>query len=415
MKILMVTTFYPPHNFGGDGIFVHRLTNMLARHGHTVHVAYNVDAYNLLSDNHLPADAPSDESNHPHVTTHPLSSGRLASVDMLAMHQLGMPLFKEGALRELLEDAHFDVVHFHNVSLMGAPRIFTYGKALKLCTMHEEWLVCPMHILWRYDREPCTQRTCLSCTIHGKRPPQWWRYTGAIERAGKHIDAFIAPSRFTSEIVRKNGFPFDVHYIPYFFPDDMLLPVDTTTPIDFLQGRDPSRPYFLFIGRLERIKGAQVLIDVFKRYPHADLLIAGRGTYEPELRRMANGMKNVFFTGFLSYAQLRLLYARALASIVPSICYETFGWITLESYANRTPVIVNDLGALPEVVNEGGGGFTYKNEADLIAAMDALRTQPGLRQRMGDQGYQSYLDHFTEQRHLEMYFGLMDQVRRPRV
>ena len=45
----MVTTFFPPHNFGGDGIHVYRLSNELARRGHEVTVVYPRDAYRLFT------------------------------------------------------------------------------------------------------------------------------------------------------------------------------------------------------------------------------------------------------------------------------------------------------------------------------------------------------------------------------
>jgi glycosyltransferase involved in cell wall biosynthesis len=413
MKFLMVTTFYPPFNFGGDGVFVYRLSNLLARHGHDVHVVHNIDAYTLLNGSKpLQATPPSSGMNHRRVTVHPLSSGRLAAVDTLAIHQFGMPAFKTNRLAQLLNDTSFDVIHFHNVSLMGAPRIFTMGEhAIKLMTLHEEWLVCPMHILWRYDREPCTKRTCVACTVRGGRPPQWWRYTGAMERAVRHIDAFIAPSRFTREIIGFHGFKEHLHHIPHFMPGSEVKPADPTIEEGILPN-EPARPFFLFVGRLEKIKGAQVLIDVFKRYRSADLLIVGRGSYEKELREQAAGLDHVHFVGHANHDQLRVLYSRAVASIVPSICYETFGWVTLESYVMRTPAIVHHLGALPEIVNEGGGGLTYRTESELIAAMETLRTQPETRRTLGEQGYQSYLDHFTEKRHLELYFGLIEQVRR---
>ncbi len=411
MKFLMVTTFYPPHNFGGDGVFVYRLSNLLARNGHEVHVVHNVDAFNLLSGmKPKPALATIGGMNDRLVTVHSLSNGRLASLDTLAMHQLGMPLFKAAYLHDLLNDPTFDVIHFHNVSLMGAPQIFTQGSAIKLATLHEEWLVCPMHILWRNDSEPCQNRTCITCSLRGGRPPQWWRYTGVMDRAVKHVDAFIAPSRFTREIVAFHGFKEYLHHIPYFMPTSEVKPVDPTIGDSFVPSH-PNRPFFLFVGRLEKIKGAQVLIDVFKRYTHADLLIVGRGSYEDELRSQAAGMNNIHFVGYLNHDQLRVLYSRAVASVVPSICYETFGWVTLESYVMHTPAIVHDLGALPEVVNEGGGGFTYKTEDELIVAMETLRTQPHTRAMMGDQGFQSYLDHYTETGHLAQYFGLIDSIQ----
>src|SRR5437773_11411152 len=58
------------------------------------------------------------------------------------------------------------------------PGALAYGRGLKLQTLHEHWLICPMHVLWKFDRAACVQPHCLSCTLHGRRPPQWWRYTG---------------------------------------------------------------------------------------------------------------------------------------------------------------------------------------------------------------------------------------------
>ena len=48
LRFCMVTTFYPPSNFGGDGITVHRLANTLAEQGHHVEVAHCVDAFDML-------------------------------------------------------------------------------------------------------------------------------------------------------------------------------------------------------------------------------------------------------------------------------------------------------------------------------------------------------------------------------
>ncbi|NIT99681.1 MAG: glycosyltransferase, partial [Nitrosopumilaceae archaeon] len=52
----------------------------------------------------------------------------------------------------------------------------------------------------------------------------------------------------------------------------------------------------------------------------------------------------------------------SLALLVSSICYEVFGIIIIEAFAQRTPVIVNNLGALPEVVQQSGGGYVYNND-----------------------------------------------------
>ena len=49
LRFCVVTTFYPPYNFGGDGIYAHRLANALARRGHRVSVIHSPSAYELLA------------------------------------------------------------------------------------------------------------------------------------------------------------------------------------------------------------------------------------------------------------------------------------------------------------------------------------------------------------------------------
>lgn len=403
LKICMVTTFYPPANFGGDGIFVYRLTNALARYGHEVHVVHDVDAFHLLSQRPPQHDFP----HPPNVVLHPLEFGKRGEMDLLMVHQLGRPLLKHAVLQDLLAGEQFDVIHFHNISLLGGPGILRYGDALKLCTLHECWFVCPMHVLWRFDREPCTQRTCLACTLHGRRPPQLWRYTGQRDRDLAHVDAFIGPSHFVEEIYHRHGFPAPIRYLPHFLPD-----ADGSAQAE--QAGAPNtpnhgRPYFVFVGRLEKIKGVQVLIDTFRQFHQADLLIAGTGTYEAELRAMAQDLPHVRFLGLLEPARLPALYRHALATLIPSLCYETFGWPTLESFAVSTPVIVPDRGALPEIVGKGGG-LVYTNHVELVEAMAAVQRSPELRAALGAEGYQNYRTHYSEASHLAQYHCLLGEL-----
>jgi glycosyltransferase involved in cell wall biosynthesis len=187
------------------------------------------------------------------------------------------------------------------------------------------------------------------------------------------------------------------------------------------QGKDPQRwdgppphprPFFLFVGRLEKIKGLETLFPIFRNYAHADLLVAGTGTYEAELRRQAAGMSNVVFLGALQQAQLKALYRHAIAVLVPSICYEVFGIIVIEAYMQRTPVIVRALGGLEEVVEESKGGFAYCEADDLLAAMERLRNDPALCREIGERGYRKYIERWSEDAHLAMYFRVLESTAR---
>jgi len=173
-----------------------------------------------------------------------------------------------------------------------------------------------------------------------------------------------------------------------------------------------SRPYFLYVGRLEKIKGIENLLDAFREYPHADLLIAGTGSLEAELRCVARGMSNVRFLGALSQEALAGYYRGAIAVLVPSAGYEVLGLIILEALLHRTPVIAHDLGALSEVIEQSHGGLLYRDQQELLAAMARLQNDAELRHRMGERGYQSYTDRWTVQAHLDAYFQLLEDTAR---
>lgn len=400
LKFCMVTTFYPPYNFGGDGIFVERLVNALARQGHTVDVIHDVDAF-ALSAKILPTPVP---PKYPNIKIHSLSG--MGTRDLLLSHQLGRPVGKHSQIRAILEQTDFDVIHFHNISLLGGPDVLRYGNAIKLCTLHDHWFVCAMHVLWRFDREVCTERTCIRCTLAGKRPPQLWRYTGSVANATRHVDAFIAPSHFARQSHLANGFPAPIRYLPHFLPAQEIDPsLDT-------QGISPQqRPYFLFVGRLEKIKGVQVLLEQFRTYNAADLLIAGTGIYAAELHQMAAGLEHIHWLGRVDRAQLQQLYRGAIAVIVPSLCYETFGLVVLEAFAVGTPAIVHNLGALPEIV-QAGGGLVYQTDRELLDAMESLRTQADWRNQLGEQAYQIFQQSYTEEQHLTEYYKLIQELER---
>jgi glycosyltransferase involved in cell wall biosynthesis len=412
LSLCMVTTFYPPYHFGGDAMYIYRLSNELARRGHRVTVVHCVDAYKTLR----PAEPGGRFPHHPNVTVHRLRS-RWGMLSPLVTYLAGRPGLKAPALDTIFRQ-RFDVVHFHNVSLIGGPGVLRYGDGVKLYTMHEHWLVCPMHVLWKYNREVCVERDCFRCTLTFRRPPQLWRYTDLLPRALPEVDLFLSPSRFTAEQHRRQGFDHPIRVLPYFLPASEAQPAVDGERAGLAAGESsPSpdassdRPYFLFVGRLEKIKGLQTLIERFRTYREADLLVAGDGDYGEELRRQAAGLPHVRFLGRVHPTGLRALYAGAIALLVPSICYEVFGIVSLEAFAQRTPVIVRDLGGLPECVQESGGGMTYRTDEELEAAMERLRREPALRRELGERGYRGYLERWSEAPHLREYLAAIDQAR----
>lgn len=399
LRFCMVTTFYPPYSFGGDAVFVERLSHELAKRGHQVDVVHCVDAYRMLGGKE-PGGAGRD---HPGIRVHSLRSPA-GWLWPLAMQQTGGPAFHAGQLRELLESG-FDVIHYHNVSLMGGPDVLAYGRAIKLYTMHEYWLVCPTHLLYRLDREPCERPHCFACTLAHKRPPQLWRYTGKLDAAARHVDAFLAASNFCLEAHRRRGLRANIKLLPHFVP-----PAEPNVPA-FVH---PGPPYFLFVGRLETIKGLHTLLPHFQRETGAELWVAGAGSQETGLRRLAAGNPRIRFLGHVTEPRLSELYRNAMALVVPSLCHEMFPLVILEAFRQRTPVIARQLGGMRETVESSQGGITYVGANELSSAMKLLLEQPAVRDRMGQRGLSAFLQQWTPEAHLDRYFSLIDEIARTR-
>jgi glycosyltransferase involved in cell wall biosynthesis len=401
----MVTTFYPPYHFGGEALYLYRLANQLARAGHRVTIVHCADSYELLTK----AGPRGEFPHHENVTVHALRTG-FHGFSPLVTYLSGRPGLKAGALDAIFAAEDFDVVHFHQMTLFG-PGALRYGDgAVRLYTTHDHWLVCPMYDLWKNNRELCERPACVRCQLSFRRPPQLWRGTRLLERELPKVDLFLSPSRLTIEQHRRRGFDYPMRHLPLFLPLEVAGPVPPAAELEAatLAGQ---RPYFLFVGRLVKIKGAHTLFDVFRDYDGADLLIAGDGAWGDDLRRQAADLPNVRFLGHVHPEPLRALYAGAIATLVPSLVYETFGFITLESLAQATPVIARDLGAVAELVRESGGGFTYHDDRELVAAMDALRTDPALRAQLGMRGHAAYVEHWSEEPHLRRYFDLVEEAR----
>ena len=398
LNFLHLTTFYPPFSFGGDAIQIYRLAHALGDLGHSVDVVHCEDSYRLLHAGDPPVAFP----DHPNVTRHGLRS-KFGNLSPLLTQQTGRPWLKNDSISRILGSKPFDVIHYHNISLLGPTALALsppLGRPIKLYTAHEHWLVCPTHVLWKFNSAPCDKPDCLRCTMKAGRPPQLWRYTGMLDRAAAHVDRFLAPSQFTIRMHRERGFAPHMDCLPNF-----VNRVDD-------EGRAPAprphaSPYFLFVGRLEKLKGLDTLIRVWPRVTGCDLLIAGTGTDEVELRGAAIGDPRIRFLGVLPPADLGPLYFHALGVIVPSRTYETFGLTSVEAFARKTPAIARDLGALPEIIEQSGGGFVYRTDDELLKAVQSIADSPALRAKLGDNGYAAYLRRWTREAHIEQYFGFI--------
>jgi glycosyltransferase involved in cell wall biosynthesis len=401
LRFCLLTTFYPPCNFGGDGIDVQRTARALVNRGHKVTVIHDIDAYQWLAGKRVP-DQPQLQDG---VEVIGLRS-RLGVVSPLLTHQLGHPVVHGRTMEKLIHDRACDVVVFNNASLVGGPGLLALGgDALRVYVAHEHWLICPTHVLWRLNREPCDERACTRCVLVYRRPPQLWRYTGLLERRAAAVDLFIARSEFSRNKHREFGFSQPMKVLPYFLPGPIPEhPVPTAEP------RPHHRPYFLFVGRLTKSKGVDELIRAFARYPSADLLIVGDGEELENLRDQAAALTNVTFVGRVPNQDVGGYYAHAIAALVPSAGYETFGIVLIEAFRFQTPVIARRLGPFPEIVEQSRGGLLFSDEEELLSALSRLQDDGALRDQLAEQGYRACRLRWSEEIVVGQYLALVEEA-----
>ena len=400
LRFCMFSTFYPPYSYGGDGITLQRLCRALVRAGHEVTVVHDADAF--LSLGHPQPDAPPADDGVQVVTLR----SSLGLVSVLLTYQFGQPVVHRGDIETLLARGHFDIVHFHNASLVGGPGLFALARhSATLYTAHEHWLICPTHVLWRHGRERCTGRECFRCTLHYGRPPQLWRSTGLLERSLADIDTFIALSNFSRAKHHEFGFPREMEVLP-----PIVFDADADG-IDAPAASPHPRPYFFYAGRLERIKGLDDVLPLFLGADApADLLIAGAGSHEPALRAIAGGSPHIHFLGYLPPERLAPLYRYAIAHIASSVCFETFGNTLVEAFRQRTPVIARNIGPFPEIVAHARAGELFDDADGLRAALRRFASDRAHRDRLGVAGRASYEATWSEEAIVPRYVDIVERT-----
>jgi glycosyltransferase involved in cell wall biosynthesis len=154
----------------------------------------------------------------------------------------------------------------------------------------------------------------------------------------------------------------------------------------------------LYVGRLEIFKGVMDLINampaVLKIIPNAQLLLAGEGSYLPELKERENQLgitQSVTFKGHISQKSVAQLYSEATVVVVPSTWPETFGKVGIEAMSMGTPVIASDVGGVKDWLHNKINGFLVmpNNSSQLTRVIIKILSDSKLRNKMSKNALES--------------------------
>ncbi len=191
---------------------------------------------------------------------------------------------------------------------------------------------------------------------------------------------------------------------------------ESAAALQALQERLSAQPYVLlvtspnhsadagFASRAAQGKGLALVRALWQQQPQLpQLLIAG--DHAPSVRACAPELSpaQLGYLGALSAAAMQLCYRHAMVLLVPSQNAETFGNVVIEAFREGTPVLASNLGALPELVGDGGRLFRHDDAADLLNQLQFMLAEPQQLQSAGERALARYQAFYSEQAQLQYY------------
>jgi glycosyltransferase involved in cell wall biosynthesis len=164
------------------------------------------------------------------------------------------------------------------------------------------------------------------------------------------------------------------------------------------------------MGILAPHKGVELILKVFSAIDAAELFLYGKSmipNYEDHLRGKYSH-NNIRFMGFQPMED-------ALSNIdvllVPSLWYEPFSRVVVESFYYGVPVIASRQGGPLEIIEEGKTGFLFSTDRDeeLVAIIRRIIKDPAILDGLKDNCLRKS-EEFTLDKHIERYKAIYSQL-----
>jgi glycosyltransferase involved in cell wall biosynthesis len=281
-------------------------------------------------------------------------------------------------LRDLIRRERPHVAHFHNTFPLISPAAYHAARAEGLPvvqTLHNYRLLCPNALFYRDNR------VCEDCM--GKLIP-WPGVLHACYRESRAssgvvaamlaahraigtwtsvVDLYIALTEFARQKFIQGGLPAGkiVTKPNFIYPDP---------------GPGEGRgKYLLFVGRLSREKGVDTMLSAWESLKgQAYLKILGDGPLAPAVARATERDGRVEWLGRQPRDRVLALMKDAQALLFPSVWYEGFPAVIVESYAVGLPVIASDLGSMSSLIEHGRTGYHFRHGDPRALAEQVERT-----------------------------------------
>jgi 1,2-diacylglycerol 3-alpha-glucosyltransferase len=315
-------------------------------------------------------------------------------------HNLNVTAFSDGWVEETIAEFDPDIIHIQD-------HLFLNRTVLRVARQRSIPIVGTNHFLpanW-------SNNMYIPRSVQGVVHKAMWK---DMLQVFNQLDAATTPTETAVAILRKQDIRIPVKAISCgvdqeeFFPQPSLE--RNSIRRHFQLALD--KPVLLYVGRVDREKGLDYLVEAAALLPllSFQIAIAGKGMYRDTLIEMVHELDiedRVTFPGYIDSDDLPLLLNSVDAFVMPSSA-ELQSIATLEAMSCAKPILAANARALPELVEHGVNGFLFnpQNAESLAASISLFLSQPERWQEIGQASLQRARPHqlgLTVTRYIEWY------------
>ncbi|MGV8983641.1 glycosyltransferase family 4 protein [Clostridium sp.] len=387
-KVLIVHNYYQTP--GGEDTVVENESNMLRENGHEV----------VFYSRH------NDEIK---------SRGVLGKIKLFFESIFSIKTYRE--VKKVIKEEKIDIVHVHNTLPLISPSIYyaAFSKKIPVVqTMHNFRLLCPAATFTVNDKicEDCLGDG-LSSALKHKCYRNSYSQTFAmvvilkihrILKTYQKINGYIALTEFNKNkllnLIKDEN---KVYVKPNFVK---CVNSDNSK-------KRKIKNYFVFIGRLDRLKGIDLIAECWKDIKDSELVVIGDGPFKKELQEFIyeNNMQNIKVLGYMKREDAFEIIKYSTAIIIASQCYEGFPLTIVESFSLKVPVIGGDIGNVGSIINNNNGLlFKYDSKEDLKSKVEMLINNKVLNEKLNEGAYKDFIENYTDKINYECLNNIYSEL-----
>ncbi|MBL1211119.1 glycosyltransferase family 4 protein [Geminocystis sp. GBBB08] len=389
MKILLINDYATPT--GGAAISILTLRDLLRQKGHDVRLfssSVRISGQKPLADYYC-------------FGTTSRFRTLLQTVNIFAWFRL----------RQVLKEFKPDIVHVVLFLTQLSPLILPLLKNIP-CLLQVVWYrsICPLGTKRLPDNSICQVKAGKPCYVNSCLP----------------LRDFL-PLMLQMNLLRSWYFVFDLivansDYVKTAFEKENIKVSSVIYhgfPKQETRSNLSSIPLVGFAGRLVSEKGVDLLIkafsDVVKVIPNAQLIIAGSGSEDKNLKNLIKELNlnsSVEMLGYIPQKKLGSTFNQVWVQVVPSLWAEPFGMVATEAMLREIPVIASKIGGLQEIVQDGITGILIPvgDRKALSSALIKLLSNVDLIEQMGKAAQKVALTKFTEEIMVEKFSQIYQKL-----